>query len=56
MTKIDFTSQTGFLNEPYLEWEMVYKDWKGNPYDIKALATFIHKTSGDKNSSSIFLL
>lgn len=46
-------SKEGILNKPFLEWEIQYPDYSGNPWDIEAFASFSHP-SGKSYKSLIF--
>ena len=42
--------QEGYLNEPYLEWELTYADTDSNRYDVVAHAVFTHEDGEVKRS------
>ena len=42
--------QEGYLDEPYLEWELIYADTDSNRYDVVAHAIFTHEDGEVKRS------
>ncbi len=40
----------GQLNEPYLEWDIKYRDASGNKFDVVAWAVFTHESGETKRS------
>lgn len=51
---IGLQNQTGYLNEPYLEWSIEWDGYEGNPYDVIAHAVFTHTQSGDQRKTLLF--
>ncbi len=47
-------NKTGYLNKPYLEWELEWEGTEGNPYDVIAKATFTHIESGNEKTSLMY--
>ncbi len=48
------TDRLGILWEPFLEWELYFPGYEGNPFDLEARVVFTHKRSGEKISTGIF--
>ncbi|HEX6387289.1 MAG TPA: DUF5060 domain-containing protein [Anaerolineae bacterium] len=39
---------------PYLEWSLTNTTYEGNPYDLVARATFVHRDSGESRTTGMF--
>ncbi len=39
---------------PYVEWSVRNPTWQGNPFDLRATATFVHTASGEKRTTGMF--
>ena len=46
--------RTGTLWWPYLEWSLDNADHSGNPFDVRASATFTHTESGEQRKTGMF--
>ncbi|MFW5944794.1 MAG: DUF5060 domain-containing protein [Bacteroidota bacterium] len=46
--------KTGYLNQPYLEWEIQWSNYEDNPYDVEAVAVFTHQSSEKKKLSQMY--
>lgn len=44
----------GLQWSPYVEWELKNESWDGNPFDVRASATFLHVASGEKRTTGMF--
>jgi|GEM_PF-2244065 len=50
----DFETRQGTQWTPYMEWKMNDVSYKGNPFDVRAQATFIHQKSGNTITTGMF--
>jgi hypothetical protein len=46
--------QTGTLWAPYLEWSFKNTSFRGNPFDLRATATFVHTATGKTHTTEMF--
>ena len=53
-TGTDELDSTGTLWAPYIEWSLENPSWSGNPFDLEASATFLHKDSGQQRTTPMF--
>lgn len=42
------------VNVPYAEWHVTDTDYRGNPFDLEAWATFTHEASGERLRTGLF--
>lgn len=45
---------TGSQWTPYLEWRLSNSTYEGNPFDLVATATFVHRDSGETRTTGMF--
>ncbi len=50
----ELPKQTGLQWAPYLEWAIENPSLGGNPFEIRATATFVHSESGEKRTTGMF--
>lgn len=53
-TEADELDRVGTLWAPYVEWSIENPSWSGNPFDLEAGATFVHKDSGQQRTTPMF--
>ena len=51
---ITFDDKVGTQWSPYIEWDINYTGYSGNPYDVIADATFVHEGSGTSITTGMF--
>lgn len=51
-----FEAKTAVLWRPYTQWKLQYESPQGNPFDVQATATFIHRESGARHTTGLFYM
>ena len=54
VAKASDMNRTGTMYAPYIEWSVPNPSYSGNPFDLRATATFSHAETGETRTTGFF--